>query len=36
MKLGPVTRLDKRNKATFDDNVMSANNDVTVVFPFYG
>ena len=35
MKLGPVTKLDKRNEATsknFDDNVMSGNCDVIVVF----
>ena len=39
MKLGPVTKLYKRNKATskkFDDNVMSANCDVIVIFPIYG
>ena len=36
MKLGPVTKLDKRNKTTskrFDDDVMSANCDVIVIFP---
>ena len=35
MKIGAVTKLDKRNKATskiFDDNVMSANCDVIVIF----
>ena len=34
MKLGPVTKLDKRNKTTskkFDDDIMSANFDVIVV-----
>ena len=39
MKLGPVTKLDKRNKTTstkFDDNVMSANYGVIVIFPIYG
>ena len=33
MKLGPVTKLDKRNTATskkIDDDVMSANCDVNV------
>ena len=37
MKLGPVTRLDKKNKVTakkFDDDVMSENCDVTVIFLF--
>ena len=38
MKLGgPVTKLDKRNKTTskiFDDDVMSKNCDVIVVFKF--
>ena len=35
MKLGPVTKLDKKNKATskkFDVDVMSENCDVTVIF----
>ena len=35
MKLGPVTKLDKRNKTTsknFDDNVMLENCDATVTF----
>ena len=34
MKLGPVPKLDKRNKATkkFDDEVMSENFDVIVIF----
>ena len=39
MKLGPVTKLDKRNKTTskkFDDDVMSTNRDVIVIFPIYG
>ena len=39
MKLGPVTKLDKKNKTTskkFDDEVMSANWDVIVIFPIYG
>ena len=39
MKLGPLTKLHKRNKKTsnkFDDDVMSENCDVTVIFPTYG
>ena len=39
MKLGPVTKLDKRNKTTskkFDDDVMSENCDVIAIFPIYG
>ena len=39
MKLGPVTKLDKRNKTTskkIDDDVMSENSDVVVIFPIYG
>ena len=39
MKLGPVTKIDKRNKKTSEnigDNVMSANCDVIVIFPIYG
>ena len=39
MKLGPVTKLDKKNKTTskkFNDNVMSANCDVIVIFLIYG
>ena len=39
MKLGPVTKLDKRNKMTskeFGNDVMSVNCDVIVVFPIYG
>ena len=38
MKLGPVTKLDKTTEATsknFDDDVMSANFDVIVIFLFY-
>ena len=39
MKLGLVTKLDKRNKITakrFDDTVMSENCDVIVIFSIYG
>ena len=39
MKAGLVTKLYKRNKTTskkFDDNVMSANCDVIVIFSIYG
>ena len=39
MKLGPVTKPDKRNKATskkFDDDIISANCDVIVIFLTYG
>ena len=39
MNLGPVTKLDRRNKITtkrFDDDAMSVNCDVIVVFPIYG
>ena len=39
MKLGPVTELDKVNKTTskrFNDDVMSANFDVIVIFLIYG
>ena len=38
MKLGSVTKLDKKNKTTsknFDDDVISANCDVIVIFPIY-
>ena len=38
MKLGSVTKLDKRNKATSKndgDNVMSENYDVIFIFPIY-
>ena len=39
MKLGPIPKLDKRNKTTskmFDHNVMSKNCDVIATFPIYG
>ena len=39
MKLGQVTRLLKRNKKTSkknDDDVMSENCDVIIIFPVYG
>ena len=39
MKLGPVTKLDKRNKATskrFYNDVMWENCDVVVIFLIYG
>ena len=39
MGLGPVTKLDKRNKVmskNFDVDIMSANCDVIVIFPSYG
>ena len=39
MKPGPVTKLDKKNKATskiFGDGIMSANCDVIVIFLIYG
>ena len=39
MKLGPVTKLVKRNKTTskiFDDDVMSENCDLVVMFLIYG
>ena len=39
MRPAPVTTLDKRNKTTskkFDDDVMSENFDVIVVFQIYG
>ena len=39
MKLGPVTKLDKRNTATsnkFDDSALSPNFDVTVIFSSHG
>ena len=38
MKLGPVTKLDKRNEKLskkFDDNAISANCDVIAIFPIY-
>ena len=39
MKLGPVTKIDKRIKTTstkFGDDVMSTNSGVIVIFPIYG
>ena len=39
MKLGPVTKLDKRNKTTSgksDVDVMSENYDVIVIFRIFG
>ena len=39
MKLGPVTILDKKNKAMskkIDNDVMLENCDVIVIFPIYG
>ena len=39
MKRGLVTKIDKRNKMTskkFDDDVMSANCDVIIIFLIYG
>ena len=36
---GPVTKIDKRNMAMskkFDDDVMSANCEVILIFPIYG
>ena len=38
MKLGPVTKLDKRNKTTsktLDNDVMSENCDVIFIFSIY-
>ena len=38
MKLGPVTKLDKRYKTTskkFDNDVISANSDINDIFPIY-
>ena len=38
MKLGPVTKLDKRNKTMLnklDDDVMSENCEVIVIFPIF-
>ena len=38
MKLGPVTKLDKRNKKTlkrFNNDVISGNYDVIAIFPIY-
>ena len=39
IKLGPVTKLDKGNTATlksFNDDVMSTNYVVTIIFTIYG
>ena len=36
MKLGPVIIIDKRNKTTSKNDVMSVNCDVLVIFPIYG
>ena len=39
MQLGPVTKLDKRNKATskkIDDDVMSKTCDGIAIFSIYG
>ena len=39
MKLGPVTKIGKRNTATskkFNNDFMSTNCDVIAIFPFYG
>ena len=37
MKLGPVTKLGKRNKTTsIDADVMSENCDVIVIFRIFG
>ena len=39
MKFGPVTELDKRNRATskkFDDDVIPESCDAIVIFPIYG
>ena len=39
MKLGPVTKFDKKNKTTskiFDDDVMSGNCDAIVIFRIFG
>ena len=39
MKLGPVTKLDKRNEMAsnkFGDNAMSVNCGVIIIFPIYG
>ena len=38
MKLGPVTKLKKRNKIIpkkIDADLMSGNCDIVVIFPFY-
>ena len=39
MKLRPAPKRDRRNMAMskkFDDDIMSANCDVIVIFPIYG
>ena len=39
LKLGPVTKIEKRNKtksSKFDDNVMLTSCDVIVIFSIYG
>ena len=39
MKLGPVTKLDKKNKTTskkLDVDVMSKNHDLIVIFRIFG
>ena len=39
MTLGPVTKLDKRNKTTsadFDNDVVLTNCDAIRIFPIYG
>ena len=39
MKLGPVSKLDKKNKTlskNFDDNVISDNHDVIFISLIYG
>ena len=39
MKLGPVTKRDKRNKTKsnqFDDDIMSKNCDIIAIFSIYG
>ena len=39
MKLGPVTKPNKKNKTTskkIDDGIISENYDVTVIFLIYG
>ena len=39
MKLGPVTKLEKRNKTTskkFDGDFMPENCDIIFIFPIYG
>ena len=39
INIGPVTKLDKKNtkmSKKFDDEVMSVNCDVIMIFPIYG